>query len=523
MRRWHSIAFCLLALIPVRSLAGEPLDRRVESVLQTSGYANGHWGLLVIDAKTGATVYERNADHLFRPASVTKLYSTSAAWVELGPDHRFKTPIVRRGQIREGGRLAGDLILVAQGDFSLGGRSGTDGTLQFVDDDHTYANGKPHSGITTTNPLAGLEELAQGVSSAGIKEIDGDVKVDARLFEETGSTGSGPSRVSPIMVNDNLIDVILTPGVRAGEPASVKLVPETRYMEADVQVDTVAADQPPAITIHTAGPRRFAVRGKLPVGHRPVLKVVEVDDPASFARTLLIEALSRRGIRVKGSPLADNAMEGLPSRAEVMALPRIAEHVSAPLSESIRVILKVSHNLHASTLPLLLAVKHGEKTQAEGLKVEGRVLRALGVHETAVSFGGGAGGARADLATPRATVTLLQGMARRPDFARYEAALPVLGRDGTLVRSVSATSPARGKVRAKTGTYWVDNGLDGQAILTSKALAGYLDTASGRRLTFAFFVNEVPLGVSGDRVSDATAAAGRLLGKLCETFYDDAP
>jgi D-alanyl-D-alanine carboxypeptidase/D-alanyl-D-alanine-endopeptidase (penicillin-binding protein 4) len=123
------------------------------------------------------------------------------------------------------------------------------------------------------------------------------------------------------------------------------------------------------------------------------------------------------------------------------------------------------------------------------------------------------------MATPRATVALLRSLAVRPDFPAFDAALPVLGRDGTLVRAVPQESPARGHARAKTGTYWVDNGLDGKAVLTSKALAGYMETASGQPLVFAFFVNNVPLDVSGPKVSDATTAAGRLLGRLCEVFY----
>ena len=62
-------------------------------------------------------------------------------------------------------------------------------------------------------------------------------------------------------------------------------------------------------------------------------------------------------------------------------------------------------------------------------------------------------------------------MSSRPDFATFQAALPVLGRDGTLSKAVDPESPARGHVRAKTGTYWVDNELKGEySVLTSKAL-----------------------------------------------------
>ena len=109
----------------------DSLSRRVEAVLAAPGFQNGHWGVLVVDRKTGQTIYERNADQLFAPASVTKLFSTAAALVELGPDHRFQTPLVRRGEVDVKGTLHGDVILVAQGDLCMGGRTGADGTLVF--------------------------------------------------------------------------------------------------------------------------------------------------------------------------------------------------------------------------------------------------------------------------------------------------------------------------------------------------------------------------------------------------------
>lgn len=502
------------------SARGEgPLEKQVEAVLQSPGYANGHWGLLVVDQKTGQTVYERNADQLFCPASVTKLFTTAAALADLGADYRFVTPVVRRGELGKDGVLAGDLVLDARGDLSLGGRTGKDGSLQFVDHDHTYANGDPRGEIVAADPLGGLDHLARGVAAAGVKGVTGEVIVDDRLFDQTFSTGSGPHRVSPVLINDNVVDVVVTPAAQPGAAATVRLVPETVYLTADVQVETTETGVPPSLTVRSAGPRRCVVRGHVPVGHAPMVRIAEVDDPASFARTLFIEVLRRRGVRVEAATVADNPADRLPPRGEVAALPHLAEYTSPPFREYVKVILKVSHNLHASTLPMLLAAKHGKRTLAEGLKLEAAELARLGVDGAAVSFGGGAGGSRSDLVTPRATVSLLRSMAGRPEFHAYEAALPVLGRDGTLAAAVGPESPARGHVRAKTGTYWVDNDLDGKAVLTSKALAGYLETASGRPLVITFFVNGVPLNVGAEKVSEATTAAGQLLGRLCEIFY----
>jgi D-alanyl-D-alanine carboxypeptidase/D-alanyl-D-alanine-endopeptidase (penicillin-binding protein 4) len=302
----------------------------------------------------------------------------------------------------------------------------------------------------------------------------------------------------------------------------VRIVPETSFVQWDAQVATIAAGGRVSVRVETIGPRSFSIRGQVPVGHAPVVQCFEVPHPADFARAVLIEALRRHDVRVSASPLRANPSEALPPEKELAGLPEVAEYTSPPFSEYLKVVLKPSQNLHASLLPVLLAVRHGESHLGDGLKREGAALKALGLDTRTISFGGGAGGSDSDLVTARATVALLRAMAARPDFPAFEAALPVLGRDGTLAEAVPPGSPARGHARAKTGTYYVENGLDGSAVLTSKALAGYLETASGRQLTFAFFINNVPLRAGAGDPSDATAAAGKLLGRLCEVFYDDA-
>jgi D-alanyl-D-alanine carboxypeptidase/D-alanyl-D-alanine-endopeptidase (penicillin-binding protein 4) len=178
--------------------------------------------------------------------------------------------------------------------------------------------------------------------------------------------------------------------------------------------------------------------------------------------------------------------------------------------------MKVSHNLHASTLPLLVAVKNGKTTLADGLKLERAFFDKAKLPVSDISFAGGAGGARADHVTPAATVALLRYMSTRDDFAVYERTLPVLGVDGTVATAVAADSSAKGKVQAKTGTLSWTNVLDDSTLMTSKALAGYLTTRQNRRLAFAFYVNNVPL-----RDGLTAAAVGRDLGKLCEIVVEE--
>jgi D-alanyl-D-alanine carboxypeptidase/D-alanyl-D-alanine-endopeptidase (penicillin-binding protein 4) len=507
---------CLLALAPP-SPAGDDLSGRIESVIRGPDYKHSRWGLLAVDGETGKVVYEHNADQLFAPASVTKLFSCGAALVALGADHKFETPVYARGELTDG-RLKGDLVLVARGDLCLGGRTDSHGKLAFKDHDHIYAGWlSTKVELTDTDPLAGLAELARQVKAAGIRRVEGDVLVDDRFFDRARGSGSGPVLLTPIVVNDNLIDVTVTPADRPGRPAAVALRPQTAWVQIDAQVDTVAAGKKTKISVDHVGPQRYVLRGQVPAGSPPVVRICPIDEPNGFARALFIEALRREGVEVAASILRPPTEE-LPGKDAYARLRRVALYTSPPLSEYLKVTLKVSHNLYASILPLLLAVKDGKRTLPEGMRRQGKVLADLGVDVGSISLESGAGGGNGDRVTPRATVQLLQGLARRPDFGAFKAALPVLGVDGTLVGVLPAGSPARGKVWAKTGTYGDSDLLNDRMLLRSKALAGVMTTKAGRPLFIALFVNEVPQPPDVD-----TPREGKVLAHLCEILYEHTP
>src|SRR5215203_917728 len=108
---------CLVLCLLAPSTRADDLAPKLKAILDRPEYKHARWGILVTDADTGKSVYELNADQLFAPASVTKLYSCAAALIELGADHRFETPVFRRGKL-DNGKLTGDLILRASGDFT---------------------------------------------------------------------------------------------------------------------------------------------------------------------------------------------------------------------------------------------------------------------------------------------------------------------------------------------------------------------------------------------------------------------
>src|SRR5258705_12741925 len=125
----HRLRHLLLRLLLIVGVCLSPallrasdLDEKINKIVAGPEFKHSHWGILVTDLESKSTVFELNADHLFAPASCTKLFSTAAAFEALGADYRFGTPGYARGELKDG-LLKGDLILVANGDLSMGGRT----------------------------------------------------------------------------------------------------------------------------------------------------------------------------------------------------------------------------------------------------------------------------------------------------------------------------------------------------------------------------------------------------------------
>ena len=72
------------------------------------------------------------------------------------------------------------------------------------------------------------------------------------MFAARG-TGSGPDILTPIMVNDNVVDLTVSPGAAEGQSATVAMRPKTSWVRMDVQVTTAAAGTVPAIDVIGTG------------------------------------------------------------------------------------------------------------------------------------------------------------------------------------------------------------------------------------------------------------------------------
>jgi D-alanyl-D-alanine carboxypeptidase/D-alanyl-D-alanine-endopeptidase (penicillin-binding protein 4) len=474
-----------------------PVPPAVLAITGEPAYAGATWGLRVVDLESGGTVSSLGPDSLFFTGSVRKLFSVAEALDSLGPGHRFRTPIHRRGTLGPDGVLRGDLVLVASGDLTLGGRTTRSGDVAFTDFDHTESNSLGSSILTRPAPLAGIRALARRVAASGVRRVEGDVVVDDRLFRKF-RVPNGNVLITPITVNDNLVDVTIRP-TRPGRQATVSHRPHSEAFRVRSTARTVPRGRPQTIRLETSKDGRTGfVRGSIPVGYRPPLPGVRtlvqtftIADPSAYARTVLIEALRREGVQVDAPAVARNRAGRLPAGRDYPARTRVARYVSPPYSQYAKLILKVSHNYGANLSLMYAGLTQGARTRRAALAVERRTLvRRYGLPADGFRFPTNGSGSPDSQATPGALMELLVEMSRRRTFEPYFEALPALGVDGSLAtvgRSPRnpVIAPAFGKVFAKTGTTIDDTGLKAQNF------AGYFDGVSGRRYAYVVYVNDV--------------------------------
>lgn len=497
--------------------AASPVDRTIDTIAARPEYAHANFGVEAIDLASGRVVYARNADRLFVPGSTTKLVTIGSALQLLGADRRFHTRVYRTGEVSADGTLDGDVVLVATGDPNLSNRIRPDGTLAFEDEDHSYGGrgAKPVSG----DPLIVVDELAKQIADRGVRRVGGRVRVDARLFPEGQREGGTGVVISPIVVNDNVVDLSFTAGDADGAATRIVVQPVTAYVRFVNEVKTGEASAEPDITFRDVeqsdGSHVVTVGGVLPprIGY---LKSWAVPSPTRFAETVLAERLQAHG--VVAAPPAREDRPDL-SRAAAAYTPErlVAEHVSLPFGEAARVVLKVSQNLHASMMPSVvgatLAPEATDSPIQRGFDLMKRWLDRAPLDVTGASQGDGAG-AEAHF-TPHFMAGYLAWMAGQPSFDLFHRALPVLGRDGTLA-DIQKASAAAGHVFAKTGTYGEFDRLHHALLVDGKGLAGYIDTAGGRHLAFAAYVNfaRVPQTAAGIR------QVGDALGEIATALYE---
>jgi D-alanyl-D-alanine carboxypeptidase/D-alanyl-D-alanine-endopeptidase (penicillin-binding protein 4) len=439
---------------------------------------------LIADAKTGQVLFEENADRYFVPASNMKLFTTALALAKLGVDYRFRTTIEALAAPSADGKMEGPIYLVGRGDPNLSNRK------------FPYVLKEEFDGP----PEKAIAELADAIVAKGVKEISGDVIGDDSYFprerypngwEIDDMVWEYGAAISAIVVDDNTVQLTLTAGEKAGDRVEAIVAPAAPEFVLDNRVVTSAAGVKADLTLRREpGSNVVTVLGTLPAKSTPRKLTLAVQEPALHAAAMLKRLLEDRGVKIAGTARMLSSPPDQPA-GETRAV--MAEHLSIPLGESVKLVNKISQNLHTEMLLRASARPGGPWATPEDLdNFPASFYSEAGIAVGDVVQTDGSGLSRHDLVTPRALVALLQYAQKQPWFAAYFDSLPVAGIDGTLEDRMK-NSIAAGRIHAKTGS-----------VEHVRTRSGYADLPSGRRLVFSFMSNN--MGSKGHEATDALDA-----------------
>ncbi|CAN5122245.1 D-alanyl-D-alanine carboxypeptidase/D-alanyl-D-alanine-endopeptidase [soil metagenome] len=453
------LAAGLLALLASLAAGAQTLPPEMDALLARAKVPREAFAAVVVDAAPALNgkaepLLSWRAGSAMNPASVMKLVTTYAGLELLGPAYAWTTPVYADGPVANG-VLQGNLIIQGKGDPKL--------------------------------VMERLWLLLRRVQGLGIKAISGDILLDHSAFAaSTQNPGDfdgealRPYNVQPDALLINYKSVVMTFAPQPGSgTARISYDPPLAGVQLQASVPLSAGSNGRATLAECgdyraqlqpdfADPLRMAFAGSYPAACGEKVWAIAYPDPAGYAQRAIAGLWQEMGGTLGGRVRDGAAPPGLAPAFEME---------SASLAETIRDINKFSNNVMAQQLFLTLSLQHpgGASFDASREVVRGWWQARFAGQDMPV-LENGSGLSRLARVTPQALARMLQTAYVSGAMPELMASLPIPGVDGTLKRSQSQVS--QGWAHLKSGT-----------LRDATALAGYVDTSSGRRLVVVGIIN----------------------------------
>ncbi len=454
----------------------EEMEKAIREFRNLPTMESAGFGIKVVNLDKGDTLYEKNSNTSFVPASNMKLLTTGIALEVLGKNFKFKTMIAHDGTITPNGELNGNLYIVGGGDPTLGSK---------------YLVAKDPERVTKEEQLKQIEFIetwVEEIRKAGIKEINGDIIADTSYFPETTlpatwewgdlrySFASPPNSLSFL---DNNIRLVLRK--KTEERVSVEVYPEYTNTKITNKVLSGREGGNSRITLVVVPySNEIIVLGEL---SKPIAYYTTVmKDPALSLATLLSERLNNEGIKNNKGRVATKEEEKNWNKV-------IYTYYSPSLEKIINYTNKYSVNLFAEHIKLQVEKSSGEKMKK---------LWSERINTSGLYIYDGSGLSRYNGMTPNVLIEVLKEMKKSKNFKSYYNSLAEPTKNGTFKdfdRETVLVNNFRGKSGTLTGV---------------KAYSGYLYNINGDLLGFSIILNHH--GLSKNR-------AGKEIEKIMKNIY----
>jgi serine-type D-Ala-D-Ala carboxypeptidase/endopeptidase (penicillin-binding protein 4) len=423
------------------------LGKAIETITNRPQFSQARWGVVVNKLNNSQSLYSRDSDKYFIPASNLKLLLAAAALQQLGANYRIRTSIY--------GTDNGLLRVVGRGDPSL-----TDVQL---------------TALARQLKLTRVRQLTYLTVDKGDRADDiinpewewGDIQADYG------------APIGNLILNQNAVTLQLLPQ-QIGQPLRLVWsdpIAATQWQRIDNQSLTAKPGETAEVELNRDLSGILHLSGRLSINSPPETVSLAVIDPAENFIQHLRRALLTEGIKDNRSRVRLNIVE---VEKQLAKAPEIAAVNSPPLSQLLLEANLNSNNLYAEALLRTLGskVNSSDSNLQKGLIVAKQALTTLGIDPKGYVMADGSGLSRHNLVSPKAIAQTLVAMANSPYAAIYRASLPVAGISGTMSNRLKNT-PAQGVVSAKTGT------MSGNL-----ALSGYINAPNYEPLVFSIIINQ---------------------------------
>ena len=433
------ITFTILLSSTSYSLNSAEIDKSFDNAVKTNQLNSALVGVKIINLNNGKTIYSKNADKNFIPASNTKLITSTAALLYLGKDFKYKTKLYYD---KSQNHTLNNLYIVFSGDPSF----------------------------TTKD----LQNLLSSLKTSKINKIN-QVYFVNKLF--TGrNTSINESQSSSIFaygapssiynLNENSVTLKLTPNKQgfnteqiSGEPLQFK---NQLFVANKQQLKTCQFNG-------YNDYETLILSGCLPKNNYTFSFAIR--HPKSVMKKAVLRGLSKLSITTVNSIRITTK---LPNNTTLLA-----EHNSAKLDALLKHMLVVSDNLYAQTILRTIGYYYNNVGSiVSGKNAVFEILQnKLILNTDSIQLEDGAGISDNDLLNPNFLVSLLYKMSLDKNYKLYKSMLPIYGETGTL-KSFKGDD-LKGKVFAKTGTQ-----------TTAIALSGYL-IKDNNQYAFSILINSL--------------------------------
>ncbi len=415
--RWTSLLAMTLVCFTAAACAQESLPPRVMEQLQAMGKAKSPVGACAVSLSDGRELLAWQADKLFAPASNMKLLTSCFALARLGGDFRFATVVY----------TSGDDVLV-KGDYDpiLG-----DPVVAEANQKSIYAEMDLWAGAIKADAVK--NRSGRAVGNVIVIARGGNYRHKDWPKDQYADWYCAP--IAELNFNDNCFDVRFNKG-KDGTLAPL-VSPESRFIEV---VNNTKRGKGSYNLVYNRDESQITLSGKAGFNMTNPVSWALSNPPLMLGR-VLADRIEKAGLKVEGEVRMVPAEQAGLDKAKALI------QTTTPLSMVMNRANKKSVNMIAEGMFL----RAGDGTFEGSAQIETETLqKSYGLEAESFSIRDGSGFSRNDRVSPRAMVTLLAAVLKRPDSKVLLDSLPISGTDGTLSKRLKEP-PYRGRVLGKTG------------------------------------------------------------------------